>query len=151
MSFNISIQYNKSPKNKIGKTIDNITTINGNLRDDSSIIDPVFIVDSTITELRKSNYCTIGAWGRSYFITDIKTIRQGLIELHCHVDVLESFKNEIKSNKGIIKRNQHVSNKYLNDGFFKVYQNPNIVMYEFPNGFTDYEWVLAMAGNSGQL
>lgn len=147
MSFNITIQYNKSPKNKIGKSLSTIQTLSGNLRGDSSIIDPVFMVDSTITDLRKSNYCTIGAWGRSYFITDIKTVRQGLIELYCHVDVLESFKDEIKQNIGIIKRNQNATNKDINDGFFKVYQNPHIVMYEFQNGFTANEWVLAMAGN----
>lgn len=147
MSFNITIQVNSSPKNKIGKTLTDIQTLSGNLKDESSIIDPIFLVDSTITELRKSNYCTIGAWGRKYFINDIKTIRQGLIELHCHVDVLESFKTEIRSQTAIIKRNQYASNTFLNDGYFKVYQNPNVVYRKFPVGLTASELVLALAGD----
>lgn len=148
MSFTIDIQYNSSPKNKVGKSLSSITELTGNLRAESSIIDPVFLVDSTITELRVANYCTIGAWKRSYFINDIKTIRQGLIELHCHVDVLQSFAAEIKQNSAIIKRNENKGNVLMNDGYYKIYQNPNVVMYEFPTGFTDYEWVLAMAGSN---
>lgn len=149
MSFNINIQYNQSPKNKIGKSLVDIMELSGYLKAESSIIDPVFVVDSTITDLRVSNYCTIAAWKRSYFINDIKTVRQGLIELHCHVDVLQSFAAEIKNNSAIIKRNQNKGNVLMNDGYFRIYQNPNIVLYEFQNGqsFDHYEWVLAMAGS----
>lgn len=148
MSFTIDIQYNSSPKNKVGKSLSSITELTGNLRAESSIIDPVFLVDSTITELRVANYCTIGTWKRSYFINDIRTVRQGLIELHCHVDVLQSFAAEIKQNSAIIKRNENKGNVLMNDGYYKIYQNPNVVMYEFPTGFTNYEWVLAMAGSN---
>lgn len=153
MSFNISLQYTSSPKNKIGKSITNITTLSGNLKDESSIINPVFMVDSTITELRTANYCTIGAWGRKYFITNIKTIRQGLIEIHCHVDVLDSFASEIKANNAVIKRSKSKYNMLMNDGYHKIYQNPHVVLYEFENGqaFDQYEWVLAMAGSRSNI
>lgn len=147
MSFQIRLQYNESPKNQLDKKLTSLGTVSGVLKEGTSIIDPVFQVVDAMSNLRYTNYCTIESFGRSYFVTDIKSIRQDLLEISCHVDVLTTFKDQIRTNNAIIRRNEYATNKLLNDGFFKVYQNPNIVLYEFPQGFTSYEWVLAMAGS----
>ena len=77
---------------------------------------------------------------------NIRSIRNGLVEFSCHVDVLSSFATDIRNNIGVVKRQENKWNLYLNDGSFKVYQNPNVLTKAFPSGFTTQELVLAVAG-----
>lgn len=149
MSFNIILQNNKSPNNKIGKTLTNIATLSGTLKTETSIIDPIIVVESsTLSDMISNiNYITIESFGRSYFINNIKSIKNNLWEISTHVDVLESFKKEILDNTGIIYRQENEWNLYLNDGVFKCYQNPHIVTKSFPNGFSEQEFVLVVAGS----
>lgn len=147
MSFTIKLQRNNSEPNKIGKDIDTITTLTGTLKEETSIIDPIIKVEGDLSDFTGCNYMTVSSFGRSYFVLNIKSIRNGLVEFSCHVDVLESFKNEIRNNKAIIKRQQEKWNLYLNDGSLKVYQNPNVITKAFPSGFTAHEFVLAVAGS----
>lgn len=147
MAFNIVLGVNNSPKNQIVKDTTVIDTYPGTLKDVTSIIDPVVMIECDLADVKNANYMRIAAFNRYYFIENIRSVRNGLVEFSCHVDVLTSFASEIKSNRGIIKRNAIAHNIHLNDGYFKVYQDPHIVMYEFPNGFTTKEFVLAMAGS----
>lgn len=149
MSFNIVLQNNTSPNNKIGKILTNVTTLSGTLKKETSIIDPIIIVeDSNLSNLVSNiNYMTIESFGRKYFVNNIKSIRNNLWEISAHVDVLESFKNEILNNTGIVSRQENKWNLYLDDGAFKCYQNPDIVTKSFPNGFSGQEFVLAVAGS----
>lgn len=147
MSFNIKLQYNASEKNKVTKDITDVLTLTGELKQDTSIIDPVIVFETDIPTIANCNYMTISAFGRSYFITNIKSIRTGLIEISAHVDVISSFANEIKTNNAIIKRQENNWNLYLNDGTFKVYQNPIVLTKPFQYGFSDYSFILSVAGS----
>lgn len=148
MSFEISLQVNKSEKNRISKTISTITTVSGELKNETSIIDPVIMIQCDLSAVNTCNYMTIPAFKRSYFITNIRSIRQGLVEFTCHVDVLSTYANAIKSNTAIIRKQENNWNLYLNDGTFKVFQNPNVITKPFPQGFTTQEFILAIAGGS---
>ena len=147
MSFDIILQVNKSEKNKVTKSITDIITVSGELKSETSIIDPVIMINCKLSDVTKCNYMTIGSFGRSYFVNNIRSIRSGLVEFSCHVDVLSSFADAIKSNSAIIRRQENNWNLYLNDGTFKVYQNPIVLTKEFPSGFTTREFVLAVAGS----
>lgn len=146
MSFNIILQTNNSDDNYITKSLTTISTVTGTLRENTSIIDPVFIVQSSVDSLVKCNYCTVSTFNRSYFVRDIVSLKNGLTEIHCHVDVLSSFADSIKSNKAIVKRQENEWNLYLDDGSFKVYNNPMILTKKFPSGFDSYSYILAVAG-----
>lgn len=147
MSFNVVLGVNTSPKNQMTKDVTTVATYSGTLKSETSIIDPVFLIECNLADVKNANYITVAQFGRSYFINNIRSLRQNLVAFDCHVDVLSSFADAIKENSGIVKRNEQAHNTLLNDGFFKVYQNPHIVMYEFPQGFTEHEFVLAMAGS----
>ena len=147
MSFNIILQRNNSENNKVGKSITDIATVTGTLKEETSIIDPIIKIAGDISDYTGCNYITISAFERSYFVLNIRSLRNGLFELTCHVDVLESFKSEIRDNKCIIKRQENKWNLYLNDGSLKVYQNPLVLTKEFPSGFANPEFVLAIAGS----
>lgn len=147
MAFNIELQVNSSERNRLTKSISTIATVSGVLKEDTSIIDPVIKIECDLSSFTGCNYMTIPAFGRSYFVNNIRSIRNGLVEFSCHVDVLSTFAGQIRNNRAITKRQENKWNLYLNDGSFKVYQNPMVLTKAFPSGFTTQEFVLAVAGS----
>ena len=146
MSFEIVLMTNNSEKNKVTKKTTSVSTINGTLKQATSIIDPVLLIEGDLSSLAKVNYVSIPSFNRYYFVTNIRSDRNSLIEISCHVDVLMSFASEIKKNNAIIRRQEKNWNLYLNDGVFKTYQNPEVLTKAFPSGFSTQEFVLALAG-----
>lgn len=143
----IQIQQTTSEKNRIGKTISNLYTASGALREGTSIINPVIrISGANVPDLKNANYMYIPDFNRYYFITDIKSIRNGLVEIAGHVDVLQTYSSQIRNNTAIIKRNANSWNLYIEDGLFKTYANPHIFTKLFPSGFKDPSFVLSVAG-----
>lgn len=147
MSFSILLQRNTSELNKLDKTLTTITTLTGTLKTETSIIDPVIIVEGALSDLKTCNYCTIPEFGRSYFVNNIRSIRNNLIELSCHVDVVSTYKSQIRSQFAIVHKQENNWNLYLNDGSFKCYQNPIVLTKKFSNGFTTPSFVMAVAGS----
>ena len=151
MSFTVTLSINNSPNNKIYKDLTAITTINGTLKNSTSILTPTILIDvpvsTALSTISTANYAYIEYFnGRKYFITDIRTVRNNLIEIDLKCDVLSTYANDIVSQTAIIKKHENKYNLYLNDGTFKVYQNPKIQVKKFPNGFTNSEYVLSIAG-----
>lgn len=147
MGFSIDLQTNASEKNKLDKDLTTIATVTGTLKTETSIIDPVILIEGNLSDYIGCNYMTISAFGRSYFVNNIRSIRTNLFEISAHVDVLSSFSAGIRSNSAIVRRQENNWNLYLNDGTFKVYQNPHVLTKAFPSGFTAQEFVLAVAGS----
>ena len=147
MAFNIVLQRNKSEMNRLTKSVDTIATVSGVLKEETSIIDPIIKIECDLSSFTGCNYLSIPSFGRSYFVTNIRSIRDGLVEFSCHVDVLSSFASEIRDNTAILRRQENDWNLYLDDGSFKVYQNPKVLTKAFPSGFTTQEFVLAVAGS----
>lgn len=143
MTINLSI--NNSEDNKLNKNITSVATLTGTLRNDTSIITPTILIEGTL--LPSVNYMTIPDFGRSYFITNIRTIRNELYEISGRCDVLSSFANELSQCVGIVRKQENNWNLYLDDGTFRVYQNPNIITKSFPSGFSNLSFVLAVAGS----
>lgn len=147
MSFDIILQKNNSENNNINKDISNILTLSGTLKNQTSIINPSIIIEANLTDITACNYLTIPSFNRSYFINNIESLRNNLVEISAHVDVISSFKSEILSNTAIVKRQENNWNLYIDDGVFKSYQNPIVITKAFPSGFTTQEFVLAVAGS----
>lgn len=150
MAFNIVLQTTTSEKNRMDKTITDIATYSGTLRADTSIVDPVFLVECDLTNVVHANYLTVQAFGRSYFINNIRSMRAGLVEFSCHCDVLSSFKTQIRQNHAIMHRSERNWNLYLNDGSLKMTQRPEkIVTEHFSNELAfvnHFSYVLVLAG-----
>ena len=145
--FDIYMQINYSEKNKLDKSISTIATLSGVLKNETSIVDPVILIEGDLSGYVNCNYMSIPVFNRSYFITNIRSIRNGLFEISAHCDVLSTYASEIRSNTAIVRRQAERWNLYVNDGVFKVYQNPMILTKEFPSGFNTMEFVLAVAGS----
>lgn len=147
MAFTVALQSNSSPKNQLDKSVSGVLSVNGTLKEGTSVIDPVILVQAPLSTLVNANYMTISAFGRSYFITDIRSIRNDLVEISGHVDVLSTYAAGIRGNNAIIYRQENDWNLYLDDGSFQIYQNPSVLTRPFPSGFSTLEFVLAVAGS----
>lgn len=160
--FTITAYQNKSASNVINKDIYPIVEMKGNLKEGCSITDPVIKVHLNGTEGWRYgfNYFYIDAFKRYYYVTNmIALVGQfeakddinptGLWEMHGHVDVLMSFKDEIKQQNAVVARQQELYNMMLDDGFFMSYQNPRIQTKLFSNAapFETQEFVLVVAGS----
>ena len=145
--FNITLQVNNSEKERLDKSITDIATISGTLREKTSLIDPVIVIEGDLSNYVNCNYMTISAFNRSYFINNITSVSNNFFEISAHVDVLTTYKTQIRTNDAIIARQEKKWNLYLNDGVFKTYQNPYIVTKAFPSGFTSQHFVFSVAGN----
>jgi len=145
--FPVTIQRNNSESIHLDKDLTNILTTQAVLKSDTSLIDPVLLIEVNLATVALANYVTIPQFNRSYFITNIRSVTNDLVELTCHVDVLSSFAEEIRANTGIIRRNENDWNLYLNDGTLISYQNPIVTTQKFPNGFTEQSFVLVVAGS----
>lgn len=137
---------NQSENIRLDKKTKTISTVSGTLKDSTSIIDPVITIECALADVVGCNYISIPKFNRFYFVNNIRSVGQGLVEFSCHVDVLSSFADEIRKNDAIVKRQENKWNLYLNDGTFKVYQNPLVLTRAFPSGFSTQEFVLAVAG-----
>lgn len=144
--MNIILYVNNSEKNKIGKTLTNDFSLSGTLRDVTNIINPVILIE--ISEIGNYNYCYINNFNRYYFITDITVIRTGLFAISLMVDVLESFKSDIKNLSVILLNTQNVgSSNYLPSPVFRNIVKSKTDILNFPNGLNDSgEFILITAG-----
>lgn len=151
MSFPIHFYTNTSNSNVVEKNLLDIYELQGTLRDGASLLDPVFLIEANAPGFHANNvnYIYVEEFGRYYYITNIVSVNYTLWELHCHVDVLMSYKDTIKEQTAIVARQEGKYNMYLDDGVFMTYQNPKIQTKLFSNAtpFETQEFVLVVAGS----
>lgn len=144
--MNITLYVNNSEKNKIGKNLTNDFPLSGTFRDATNIINPVILIE--LNEIGNYNYCYITNFNRYYFITDITVVRTGLFAISLMVDVLESFKTDIKNLSVILLNTQNVGiNNYLPSQVFRNNVKAKTDIINFPSGLNDSgEFILITAG-----
>lgn len=151
MSFYIDIFVNSSPTNKVVKDLSQTSHNLGTLRDGSSIIDPVILmeVEQAGWPYTGANYMHIPEFQRYYYITNIISVRNRLWEIHGHVDVLMTYADQIKAQTAIVSRQERQYNLMLDDGSFMCYQNPKFQTKTFSveGPFETQEFVLVVAGS----
>lgn len=136
---------NTAPRNKISKSPTTLLTITGSLVDESSIVNPIILIESA--NLPDANYAQIADFGgRYYFIENIESVNTGLWRLTMHVDVLKTYAAQILANEGVISKSTNLWNLYLEDVDFKAYADPYVITKNFPSGFSTYKLVLALLG-----
>lgn len=148
----INLYTNNSDEMYINKKITAIKTLSGELVKGSSLIDVnILIEEDNVDIITSCNYIYIPSFKRYYYVNDIASVRTGMWELACHVDVLMSYKDSILATEAIIAKNENEYNLMLNDSSLMSYSNPIITTKKFPNGFGEdgYDLVLTVLGGPG--
>lgn len=144
--MNVILCNNNSEPNKINKNISNLLTLSGNLKEETSILNPVVLIE--IEDPAEYNYAYIPEFNRYYFINDIVSVRNGIWRISMTVDVLMSFKSSILNVPVIVSDTEYLgSDMYLPGQVWKtkVKENTNIV--NFPSGLSENgHFILITAG-----
>jgi hypothetical protein len=132
--------------NVIDKTIINEYIITGILRDSSNIKSPNITIK--YNGILPYNYAYIPDFHRYYYISEITSIRTGILDLSLTCDVLMSFKNDIRNSTGIIiESTENGISNYLNNDVWVSMVKDFTDILNFPNGFPDSgEYILITAG-----
>ena len=147
--MNLTLYYNASERKVVGKNITARGSVTAKLKGDASILRPVFVLDSNSSYLTNVNYLYCADTARYYYIDDIELTIGGRMVLYCSVDVLQTYRTQIKNQTAIIKKQQNLGqgNIYFNDGSFVTDSRDFYTVKTFSNGFNDDgEFILITAG-----
>ena len=140
---------NKSDKRYVDKTIEQIVAPTGSqnpvqcdILDDSSLAKPTFKVHDFEVSMT-ANYLYLDELRRYYFIDDI-TMSKGYAYLKCTCDVLSTYKNGLRQQHCIIKRQKNKFNLYQNDPQTKILNYEALKIAEFPDGFDSSKQVFIL-------
>ena len=150
----ISLFTYSKEKERVNKTdyLTNRFPLNGYLKNETSVQEPVILIEKTNPALYDYNYLYIEDFKRFYFITGIKQIRHNLWEISAKCDVLYSFMTDILANKCIIDKaeNSPDANLYLNDGSFVTDSRKYNEVIPFESGLSlNGSYILICAGGNG--
>ena len=144
--MNIIFYNNNSENNRLIKTITQISTGAGVLREPCNLTDPSVL--TAIDDVSNINYAYIADFGRYYFIRKITVDRENLYRLDMHVDVLMSNKTALLDCKGVINSSTKINaNNYLNSDTWVRTEKDTTTIMRFPSGLsTNGNFILITAG-----
>ena len=122
--------------NYINKRLTNKSDIsNVTLKNSTDYVNPVIMLQ---TETIDFNYVYIPTFKRYYFVREITSLKNNLWSVALHVDVLMSFRSQIKNVRAITKRQEYLCNNDLIDDRLRLLNYPALqTNVTFPNGFLD--------------
>ena len=141
----IILYYNDSEKIKLDKELTQIGTIEGRLFQNTSITKPSIMFDLD-TAVFSANYLYIPQFNRYYFITDVVNVSANKWQIQGRVDVLTSFKSAIRENTAIIERQENEYNLYLDDKYYRAYQNEDVQYKKFSGSLPTDKYILVVNG-----
>lgn len=147
MSIKIWVYVTNSEPERLEKKLGSSLELNATLLDNVSVLKPSFTIRGT-ANLANYNYVYIPDFKRYYFITNITSMRNMLWKVDCRVDVLMTYREQLKKTDAIITRNEKTWNLYLNDPLFRVTNKRLVQTYNFEYTFKRAQsYVLALAGS----
>ena len=141
----IILYYNNSEKIKLDKELTQIGNIEGRLFQNTSITKPSIMFDLD-TAVFSANYLYISQFNRYYFITDVVNVSANKWQIQARVDVLTSFKSAIRENTAIIERQENEYNLYLDDKYYRAYQNEDVQYKKFSGSLPSDKYILVVNG-----
>lgn len=144
----ITLYKNNSERNCVTKILTNPLSLNGTLRQETSIKAPIITIAGD-ENTPFFNYAYIEDFARYYFITDIKSVRNGIWEISFLCDVLMSFKNDILNAYAVIDQTQEydIFNYLSSDTFTaSVKDKTDIINFSGSSLLSSGEYILITAG-----
>lgn len=138
---------NHSTPIALDKTITYLETKDIHAKEDIETIQPKIIVtfDTVVSNVTVCDYAYIPDLGRYYFLGERIRTTGNCIKLWLKTDVLASFKAQIRSNNGIVARQENLNNAYYRDNEMPILTYSNILTRQFPKGFEANNNVILIA------
>ena len=131
----VQIYKTSSERHRLSKSLTNQINKTCHILDGTSITDPVIVIgyDSSILQ---HTYAYITDFGRYYFITNMEVLPGQEIRLSLHIDVLMTYKDQIKACNARVTRSQSNYDPMISDNLIINKVNTNITQRKIGSGFT---------------
>ena len=128
--MNVIFYRNTSDNRAVNKNLEELFIANCRIHGENSVMNPSLILE-TNTNSFNANYCYIPDLARYYYIKDWKLDTGLRIVFYCHVDVLQTYKDEISNNRGIAVRNETIGSGYIVDDQIPIDTRQSVEVYKF--------------------
>ena len=132
-TFEMNIYKNSAESNRVDKTnqLVFVDTLNGVLRESSSIAEPVFNISAS--DVPQFNYVYIPAFNRYYFVVELTSMNYNLWRLSLKCDVLMTYKDGIKALNAFVERNESQFDENIVDKLRPIEEGYDVQSTEIPN------------------
>lgn len=151
MAITITLYNNNSEPERVTKSLSGARNYSGNLKEDCDIINPVVLIDGASAGVANFNYMYIPAFGRYYYITNVTAVTGALFEVHGKVDVLYTYRDQIRACMALIERQENSYNPYLQDNMLPISNDTKQFIAIFQTGKTFNKEHILLTLNAGCL
>ena len=134
--MNVILYNNKSDKRQLVKNITEIKTISATAKGEINIISPTLLLEYFSTDF---NYCYISDFNRYYFVKSITLLTGQRIQIDLSVDVLMTYKEEIKNLTVNVLRYENIKPTFLTDSRIPLFSDTLQKVIEFPKNIFNLE------------
>lgn len=134
MSVNVELYKNLSDNRYVTKSIELLDTVTAVWYENTSIVAPT-IRFTFPSELYDVNYAKIPAFGRYYYITDVRTLQGHGVEMDLRCDVLMTYKGTILNSTQFVSRNEGIGKpSFIADSNYPLRINKDMAVIKFEGG-----------------
>lgn len=119
MAIELQLLQNNSDNRSLRKSWVGLKTVNCTVKEPCELSNPIFVIAFDNLAFN-ANYCYCPNFGRYYYVNERVLVTGGRIELHCHVDVLQTYNTSILSIPVTITRQQNVGINHIPDNLLPL-------------------------------
>lgn len=150
--FEIILGRYSGPRNKISKQFDSQQSYTCKSNGPLNVKAPELTIN-TPNNLCELNYCYIPEFKRYYYIDNVVVMPNNIWLLHCQVDVLKSYEQQLQTCRVALNRSVDFFNVYLPDNMAPVTSRQIVSSHIFPktpfdSDFSSHGAIVTIAGGS---
>ena len=132
----VTLYKNTSDKRNLNKVITEIKSVSATAKGEINIISPTLILEYFSTDF---NYCYISDFDRYYFVKSITLLTGHRVQIDLFVDVLMTYKEEIKNLTVNVLRYENIDPTFLSDSRIPLFSDTVQKVIEFPENIFNLE------------
>lgn len=119
MAINLQLLQTSSDNRALYKSWNGLKSLTCTIKEPCELSNPIFIVAFDNSAFN-ANYAYCDNFGRYYYINERVLVTGGRIELHCHVDVLQTYNSSIAALTATVTRQQHAGINHVPDSLLPL-------------------------------
>lgn len=116
--MNIVLYKNGSDNNVLNKSLSRQGQINVRLKEPVERETPVLLISGVVND--SYDYLYIPEWDRYYYVESKRQISENVYMVEASIDVLMSFKSQIRNASALVTYSESVDNNYFPDAVWKA-------------------------------
>ena len=132
----VTLYKNTSDKRNLNKALSEIKSVSATAKGEINIISPTLILEYFSTDF---NYCYISDFDRYYFVKSITLLTGHRVQIDLTIDVLMSYKEEIKNLSVNVLRYENIEPTFLTDSRIPLFSDTLQKVIEFPENIFNLE------------